>query len=86
MSYNTPYLYDVSCYDCINCLSKNYRDPYCKSSCAKCSVAFPGTMSGILNTGTLFYNPSYYPNGNYFGGGFPYFSYGTRLTGWPRYY
>jgi hypothetical protein len=66
---NNPYLYEVSCYDCMNCSYKNYQDGYCKSACQKCYALYPQifTTSNPLLPYSMWYNPSQFPYGNYYG-------------------
>lgn len=66
---NNPYLYEVSCYDCANCKYKNQKDPYCISACIKCNQMYPQIFNNgnYFNPQSMWYNPSQFPYGNYYG-------------------
>lgn len=71
---NNPYLYEVSCYDCMNCHYKNYKGSYCNSACEKCYVMYPqvfgqsiNPLSRAFNPYVMWYNPSQFPYGHYYG-------------------
>lgn len=78
---NNDYLYEVSCYDCINCRYNRTLDNYCYSSCQKCqgllsprpfNQPWLGYMNRYENPWTmdlrnLWINPSQFPYGNYYG-------------------
>ena len=66
---NNQYLYEVSCYDCMNCGYKNYQDNYCKSACQKCYMLYPQIFTNYnpLMPRSIWYNPSQFPHGYYYG-------------------
>lgn len=66
---NNPYLYEVSCYDCMNCSYKTYQDGYCQSACQKCQALYPQifTIRNPLMPSAIWYNPSQFPYGHYYG-------------------
>ncbi len=67
---NNQYLYEVSCYDCMNCSYKNYQDNYCKTACQKCNAMYPQIFTGPTNPvapTSIWYNPSQFPYGHYYG-------------------
>lgn len=66
---NNQYLYEVSCYDCMNCSFKNYKGPYCHSACQKCYSMFPQVFNtnNPLMRNRIWYNPSQFPYGHYYG-------------------
>lgn len=65
--YNNPYLYEVSCYDCVNCGGK--RDLYCQNACIRCYQMYPQIFTNFnpLSPSIIWYNPSQFPYGNYYG-------------------
>jgi len=66
---NNPYLYEVSCYDCMNCSYRNYQDGYCQRACQRCYTMYPQifTMQNSQMPYSIWYNPSQFPYGNYYG-------------------
>jgi ssDNA-binding Zn-finger/Zn-ribbon topoisomerase 1 len=66
---NNQYLYEVSCFDCMNCSYNNYQDAYCESSCNKCYAIYPQmfTVNNQMMPQSVWYNPSQYPYGHYYG-------------------
>ena len=66
---NNQYLYEVSCFDCMNCSYKNYQGPYCNSACQKCYSITPQVFTNVnpLFPNMMWYNPSQYPYGHYYG-------------------
>lgn len=64
---NNPYLFEVSCYDCMNCRFNNKNDPYCQSACIKCNQISPGILQQPMSPLGIWYNPSQFPYGHYYG-------------------
>ena len=77
---NNDYLYEVSCYDCVNCTNRG--DRYCQSACARCYAIAPQVFAPPQyyplytrfpmrplprSFNMLWYNPSQYQSGYYYG-------------------
>ena len=64
---NNGYLYETSCYDCMNCRykpnMKNRGDNYCWSSCQRCYNVNPQARFSNM----IWFNPNQFPYGNYYG-------------------
>ena len=61
---NIDYLYQTSCYDCINCKHNGYSeyDNYCTSQCNKCSNVLSSGFGPYYSYEDLGHQNNYIPN------------------------